>query len=109
MTNPLELNASNFETEVLQSTIPVLVDFWAPWCGPCRMMAPVLEQLATEFEGKIKITKLNVDLPEHQLLAHRYKVQGIPNLQLFKGGNVIQEYVGFRPADHFAQELAQEL
>lgn len=105
MAQAIELNAQTFETEVLKSDLPVLVDFWAPWCGPCRMMAPVLDELAGELAGKLKIAKLNVDMPEHQEFAMRYQVQGIPNMQLFQGGNVIKEFVGARPKDVLKSEI----
>jgi thioredoxin 1 len=106
MSNPVNVSGKqNFETEVLKSTTVTLVDFWAPWCGPCQMMAPVLEELANEFEGKLKIVKVDTDLPENQVLAMEYMIQSIPNLKLFKDGKVIKDFVGFRPKDVFAQEL----
>lgn len=109
MKNALELSAETFDQEVLQSEIPVLVDFWAPWCGPCRMMAPVLDELSVEMEGKVKITKLNVDESDHQSLATKYRVQGIPNMQLFSNGKVVKEFVGSRPKYVLKQELEDAL
>lgn len=106
---PIELTSSTFESEVLKSELPVLVDFWAPWCGPCRMMAPVLEDLAVEFDGKLKITKLDVDSQENQELAVKYQIQSIPALKLFKGGQVVKEFVGYREKSTFATELAESL
>ncbi len=84
----------NFPTEVLASTQPVLVDFWAPWCGPCKMIAPVLDELATEYADKARIVKVNID--DHQDLAGQYNVRAIPTLLLFKGGQVIEQMVGMK-------------
>ena len=86
------LNTENFEQEVLKSEIPVIVDFWATWCGPCKMIAPILEQIATEYDGKIKVAKANVD--EEMQLAIEYKVEVIPTLFYFKDGKVIKKTVG---------------
>ena len=105
MNNVIELTSENFEAEVLKSTIPILVDFWAPWCGPCRLMAPILDELAGEMSGKIKIAKLNVDEPRHQALAMAYNVQGIPNMQVFKNGAVVKELVGARPKEALKSDL----
>ncbi|MBP9817913.1 thioredoxin [Candidatus Shapirobacteria bacterium] len=99
----------NFEANVIKSELPVLVDFWAPWCGPCQMMAPVLDELAKEFGGKLNIVKVDTDQPENQSLAMDYEIRSIPNLKLFKDGKVIKDFVGFRPKDAFAQDLKQFL
>ncbi len=91
-TNTLTFTDSAFDTEVLNSNVPVLVDFWAEWCGPCRQMTPTIDTIATEYEGKAKIGKLNVD--ENGQTAMRYNVRGIPTLLLFKGGKIVEQKVG---------------
>jgi thioredoxin 1 len=92
--NIVNLTAANFAADVLKSSTPVLVDFWAEWCGPCKMIAPVLDELANEFGGKIKIGKVNID--NEQSLATEYGVRAIPTLLLFKGGQVTEQIVGAR-------------
>jgi thioredoxin 1 len=92
MKNITELNGKNFETEVLRAAGPVLVDFYAPWCGPCRMLAPLLEQLAGEFAGRVKFAKLNVD--EAPEWAARYDITGVPTLILFRSGIIVDQIVG---------------
>ena len=91
----INLTLENFEEEVENSTLPVLVDFWAAWCGPCKMIAPIIDQLADEFDGKAKIAKVNVD--ENRDLSIRFQVQSIPTLLLFKDGEVVNQMVGARP------------
>lgn len=88
------VTAKNFEEEVLKSDIPVLVDFWATWCGPCKMIAPVLEEISEEYKGRVKVAKVNVD--EQQQLAMQFRVSAIPTVMLFKGGNPVDTSVGFR-------------
>lgn len=95
MAAPLNVTSNNFETEVLQATDPVLVDFWAPWCGPCRVIGPVVEEMATQYAGKLKVGKLNVD--EHPMVAQRYGITGIPALLFFKDGQVVDTVVGAVP------------
>jgi len=109
MPKTIEITSQNFDKEVLQSDIPVLVDFWATWCRPCLMMAPVLAEIAEELEGRLKIGKLNIEIPEHQRLAMEYQVQSIPNMKLFKNGEVVKEFIGLRPKEFFKRELEAEL
>ena len=94
-TNLFHVNDKNFASEVLQSDLPVLVDFWATWCGPCRSISPIVEELAKEFSGKVKVTKLNVD--ESPATPSQYGVRGIPTLIIFKGGKILDQIVGAVP------------
>ncbi|MEW6270281.1 MAG: thioredoxin [Thermodesulfobacteriota bacterium] len=103
MSNVREVSDATFEAEVLQSATPVLVDFWAPWCGPCRAIAPVVEELANEYAGKLKVVKINVD--DNQSTPSRYGVRGIPNLIVFKGGQVHEQIVGAVPKSRLAQAV----
>lgn len=95
MSQVLEVNDANFSTEVLQADLPVLVDFWAPWCGPCRMVAPIVEEIAQEFSGKLKVVKLNTD--DSPRTAINYNILSIPTLMLFKGGKPVEQIVGAQP------------
>jgi thioredoxin 1 len=90
--NTVTLTPDNFEAEVTNSNVPVLVDFWAEWCGPCKMIAPALDELATEFAGKAKVAKLNVD--DNQQIAVNYRVSSIPMFLVFKGGQVVGQHLG---------------
>jgi len=95
MSKPTDVTDGTFETEVLKSDKPVLVDFWAPWCGPCRMVAPVVEELAEEYGGKVKFLRLNTD--DNLNTASTYGIRSIPTLLMFKGGQPIDQIIGFRP------------
>src|SRR5438067_12588669 len=103
MGSALVFTDSNFDSEVIQSPVPVLVDYWAPWCGPCRQIAPVIEQLAGENQGKIKIGKLNVD--NAPSAAQNYGVSSIPTLMIFKNGDVVERFVGVQPKSRLQQAI----
>jgi thioredoxin 1 len=103
MSKPTEVNEAKFDEMVLQAKIPVLVDFWAPWCGPCRMVAPIVEELANEYEGKVSFMKLNVD--DNPKVAGRYGVMGIPTLIIFKDGQPVSNLVGFRPKPELKKNI----
>ena len=105
--NILELTTTNFDDETKKADAPILVDFWAEWCGPCRMVAPVLEQLAKDYAGKARVGKVNVD--EHSAIAARYGVQSIPTLLLFKQGKVVEQYIGATSRDVLAKILDKHL
>ena len=109
MSKAIDIVKNNFENEVLKSDLPVLVDFWAPWCMPCRMMAPILDELAGELEGKIKIAKVDTEDPENQELAIKYQIQSIPNMKLFKNGQVVDEFIGMRSKESLKQDLEKYL
>ncbi len=103
--NIVTLTQENFATEVLQSSAPVVVDFWAEWCGPCKMLAPILNELAEDYTGRIKIAKVNID--EHQELASQYGIQSIPTLLVFRQGQVTDQIVGLRSKRELKTKLDQ--
>jgi thioredoxin 1 len=105
MTKAKEITGENFEEDVLNSETFVLVDFWAPWCQPCLMMAPTLDELSEELEGKVKIVKVDVENQENQELAMKYQIQSIPNMKLFKGGEFVKEIVGLKSKEALKSEL----
>jgi thioredoxin len=102
-----EITDHNFETDVLQSATPVLVDFWAEWCGPCKLIAPILEELATEYDGKLRIVKVDVD--ESPDVARRYEIMSIPTLVLFHDGVAKKRMIGAKGKGQLVQELAEFL
>jgi thioredoxin 1 len=105
MSKAMELSKSNFKTEVLDSDLPVLVDFWAPWCVPCQMMAPILDELSGEMAGKVKVAKVDTEDGDNQDLAMEYRIQSIPNMKLFKGGKIIGEFIGMRNKESLKGEI----
>jgi thioredoxin 1 len=102
-----ELNDNNFASEVLNSQVPVLVDFWAPWCGPCRMIAPIVDEIASEYEGKMKVAKVNVD--DNSNLATKYGVMSIPTVCLFAKGDVVFRSVGVKSKKDLVAQITEHL
>lgn len=102
-----EITDADFESTVLKSALPVVVDFWAPWCGPCKSIAPILDEVATAYEGKLTVVKINVD--DNHRAAGNYKVRSIPNLLFFKGGAVVEQLVGFQQKDQIVQVIDRVL
>ena len=107
MSKPMEITEQVFEEKVLKSAQPVLVDFWAPWCAPCRRLAPIVEELAEEYDGRVTFAKLNTD--EHPSVAARYGIFSIPTLLVFKNGQPVKQVVGLRPKKDLKQNLDEAL
>jgi thioredoxin 1 len=104
---PIEITDANFKSEVMESTTPVLLDFWAEWCGPCKMIAPIVEQIATEYSGKLKVGKVDVD--SNQQTAMAFGIRSIPTLLIFKNGKVVDQIVGAVPKPALADKISKHL
>ncbi len=107
MSKPQDVSDNEWDVEVLSSDTPVLVDFWAPWCGPCKMVAPVVDELAEEYDGKVKFVKLNTD--DNIETASKYGIRSIPTLIVFKNGEAVEQVVGFRPKSELKKSLDKAL
>ena len=107
MSNVSDVSDATFEAEVLKSPIPVLVDFWAPWCGPCRAVAPVVDEIANEYKGKLKVLKLNTD--ENPKTAQSYRISGIPSLMIFKNGQPVEQVVGAVPKSTLSSAIEKHV
>jgi len=104
---PIELTDSNFQAEVIKADTPVLIDFWAEWCGPCKIIAPVVEEIATEYQGKLKVGKVDVD--NNQQVAMQFGIRSIPTLLIFKGGKVVDQVVGAVPKKMLVEKIAKHV
>jgi thioredoxin 1 len=105
MSKVLNINAGQFEKEVVQSKVPVLVDFWAQWCTPCKMMGPILDEVAKDLGEKAKIVKIDIDDPQNIALAQMFQIMSIPSMKIFRGGEVVEEYVGMRSKEDLVDGL----
>jgi thioredoxin 1 len=101
---PIELTDANFKSEVLESAVPVLVDFWAVWCGPCKMVAPVVEEIAAEFDGKLKVGKIDVD--QNPETSMQFGIRSIPTIMIFRGGKVVEQVIGALPKKNLLEKLS---
>jgi thioredoxin 1 len=107
MSKPADVTDAEFDSEVLKNDLPVLVDFWAPWCGPCRMVSPIVEELADEYRGKVNFYKLNTD--DNIDTASKYGIRSIPTLLVFKNGQIVDQLIGFRPKSDLKRSLEKAL
>ena len=110
MSKAININGEGeFDKEVRQSDLPVLVDFWAPWCMPCRMMAPILDSLSDNMDGKLKVVKVDTENPAHNRLAMEFNIRSIPNMKLFKNGEMVSEFIGLRDLETIQAEISSLL
>jgi thioredoxin 1 len=109
MSNIVNATEKDFKKVVLESKLPVLVDFWAAWCGPCKAMEPILDELSVELKSKLKIVKVNIEDPANLALAQKYQILSIPNMKLFKNGKSAHDFIGFRPKETLQAELERAL